>query len=79
MSMVTAKVIAEDELSLLNPNKLYYRNLYHGEKFKIHGIPRNNPVELVAGFTKCSKVRSIIPPISISIWIKNTIATRGNF
>ena len=72
-------MITEDEMLILNPNKMYYRNLNNGEKFKMHGISRNNPAESVAGHTKWSKIRSTIPPISISIWVENAIRTRDKF
>ena len=52
---------------------IYFGNLNKGKKFKMHGIARNNVAESIVNNTRRSNIRSTIPPISIALWIEQSL------
>ena len=65
--------LTESEKSTFPKENVYYGNIPHGKKFKMWGVSRNNVAEVVAAQSKWFNIRYTIPPISIAIWIQQSI------
>ena len=78
MKVQTGQLTEIKKLSYPKEN-IYYSNIPHGKKFKMWGVARNNISETAALNAKWGNIRCTIPPISISIWIKNSLRMVDKF
>ena len=70
---IKTKTLTEEEVMTFDAATCYFGNINKGKKFKMHGISRNNVAESVANNAKRANVRSTIPPISIALWIQQSL------
>ena len=71
--------LTDDDASSFPKEKLYYGNIPHGKKIKMWGVSRNNVAEVVAKNALLANIRCTIPPISIALWIKQSMIMVNKF
>ena len=71
--------MTQKNLEQVPTSNLYFGNLPVGNKYPLFGICRNNVSESIANSHNMSNVRYTIPPISISLWIQNSIKILLNY